>query len=114
MQVVRTELELERPDVVYPGQREFEIASGVRALPLTRVIVALRDLWLESGQLDDSSAARRATMFAQRNCQGCCILEPTALQRFAALDRRYDAGRSCCTTAVGAESRAGTAELGGC
>lgn len=44
MQVARTELELERLDVVYPGSREFEIAPGIRALPLTRVFDALGEL----------------------------------------------------------------------
>ena len=44
MQVARSELGLERLDVVYPGTREFEIASGIRALPLTRVFDALGDL----------------------------------------------------------------------
>ena len=44
MQVARTELELERLDVVYPGSREFEIAPGIRALPLARVFDALGEL----------------------------------------------------------------------
>ena len=44
MQVARTELGLERLDVVYPGSREFEIATGIRALPLTRVFDALGEL----------------------------------------------------------------------
>ncbi len=44
MQVARAALELAHLYVVYPGSREFEIAEGISALPLTRVFAALHDL----------------------------------------------------------------------
>ncbi|MBL8752019.1 MAG: ATP-binding protein [Planctomycetes bacterium] len=44
MHVAKEELGLERLYVVYPGRRSFELAEGIRALPLVEVSTALRDL----------------------------------------------------------------------
>ena len=37
MRIVIEDLELEHLWVVYPGEREFPLAAGITALPLTRI-----------------------------------------------------------------------------